>query len=158
VKKNRYSKKHDELFRAIGEFVFLFSHLEHSVRWALASALKLHWNMIDAVTSSYDFATLCRVTSRVLALAEDEEAKKEEIARIFNACLAMNNERVRIVHGIWPLFGGGARHVSRQTLKERVYFKETDEIVEKTREIEKLVNSVDELGNGWDGAQLPQRP
>jgi hypothetical protein len=58
---HREAKERAELFLAIGEFIFEFLQLEFTIRFALATLLNLH-DKFDAVTSPYDFATLCRVT------------------------------------------------------------------------------------------------
>jgi hypothetical protein len=61
--------------------------------------------------------------------------------RTFDACMTMNNDRNLIAHatwGIWP----GARHVNRDTLKAKHHFEEPEKIVEKAREIGKLIDSV----------------
>jgi hypothetical protein len=153
-----------DLFLAIGEFIFEFSQLEFTIRFALATALNIPEGAFSAVTSMYDFAALCRVTRAVLDEAEaqrrvaedqetlsdvleglptreDQEKLRKEIAKVFNACLKVNDERVRITHGTWTI-GGGARHVSRTSLKAQDHFEKPERIVEITREIEKLRVSV----------------
>jgi hypothetical protein len=137
--------REEKLLLAIGAFIYEFSSLEFNIRWALASALKLGGNRFDAVISPYDFAMLCKVTSVVLALAEDQETKKEQIERTFDACFNVNDVRNKIVHGTW-LVGSGARLVSRETLKPSIYFEQVDEIVEKTNEIKKLQKDIAALG------------
>ena len=133
--------REERLLLAIGAFIYEFSLLEFNIRWVLGMALKLDIASFDVVTSPYDFAMLCQVAKRALALAEDEETKKEEIERTFDACLGVNTVRNQIVHGAW-LVGEGTRHVSRQTLEPSIYLEQTDEIVEKTREIKKLQKDI----------------
>lgn len=89
--------------------------------------------------------------ARTLPTHENQETKKNEIKRIFDACLAMNDERVRIAHGTWTI-GGGARHVARSSLKARFHFDKTESIVEKTREIRRLMASAVRL-LGWEPAK-----
>lgn len=136
--------REERLLLAIGAFIYEFSLLEFNIRWVLGMALKLDIASFDVVTSPYDFAMLCQVAKKVLALAEDEETKKEEIERTFDACLGVNTVRNQIVHGAW-LVGMGTRHVSRQTLKPSVYFQRTEEIVEKAYEVNKLHQDIREL-------------
>jgi hypothetical protein len=146
--------REERLLLAIGAFIYEFSLLEFNIRWVLGMALKLDNARFDVVTSPYDFAMLCQVAKRALALAEDEETKKEEIERTFDACLGVNTVRNQIVHGAW-LVGEGTRHVSRQTLKPKIYFREVEEIDEKTGEIKKLTKDVAAFGpdpadvEGW---------
>ena len=93
--------------------------------------------------SPYDFATLCRVAQAVLTQFQQIK-KKKEIEHTFKACLKVNDVRNQIVHGTW-LLGSGTRHVSRQTLEPSIYLEQTDEIVEKTREIKKLQKDIADL-------------
>jgi hypothetical protein len=156
----REAKERAELFLAIGEFIFEFSQLEFTIRVALATLLNPAWNddKFDAVTSPYDFAALCRVTwevckgdPRILPTLADQADKEAEVARVFKACLAINDERVRIAHGTWTI-GSGARHVARGTLKAQFHFEKPEKIVEKTREVKKLMASVVQL-LGWEPAK-----
>jgi hypothetical protein len=63
----REAEQRASLFLAIGEFIFEFSQLEFTIRHALGTALDLNDDTrFDAVTSPYDFAALCRVTSAIL--------------------------------------------------------------------------------------------
>ena len=148
------AKELEKLWLAIGEFIYEFSQLEFSIRLALAEALRLgeELEMFDAVTSPYDFRTLCRVTRTVLQInlgppdqdeqkREAQEAKKKEIERTFNACMAMNTDRVRIAHGTWGIWSG-ARQVSRETLEAKSHFEEPEKIVEKFCETGKLIDRV----------------
>lgn len=145
----REAKGRAELL-AIGEFIFEFSQLEFTIRVALARTLNPYWDdeTFDAVTSPYDFRMLCGVTravlegeARKLATQEDQEIRKNEIECIFNACLAMNDERVRIAHGTWTI-DGGARHVARGSLRANFHFEKPEKIVEKTLAVKKLMASV----------------
>lgn len=141
----REAEERAALFQAIGEFIFEFSQLEFTIRHALGAALDLRDDtLFDAVTSPYDFAALCRVTDTVLkeAFKGDEHAASHvEIDKIFRACLAINDDRVRIVHGTWTI-EGGARHVQRSTLKAKDYFDKPDDIVAKAHEAADLKNGV----------------
>jgi hypothetical protein len=158
------AKQRAKLYQAIGEFIFEFSQLEFTIRVALGSALSdgpVIWDdeRFDTVISPYDFATLCRVAQRVFEskartwaiLSKENEIeriinppKKDEIERTFKACLAMNDERVRIAHGTWTL-AGGARHVARGSLKAQFHFEQTEKIEDKSREVSKLRTSVGRL-------------
>jgi hypothetical protein len=56
------------LYLAVGQFIFEFSQLEFMIRHLLGEALGLDdEKQFHAVTSPYDFATLCRVTRNIAA-------------------------------------------------------------------------------------------
>jgi hypothetical protein len=131
------------LFMAIGEFIFEFSQLEFTIRHLVGDALNLKDHArFDIVTSPYDFATLCRVASKLVQSFEDcDEALREDVERTFNRCLALNDDRVRIAHGTWTI-RGGARHVARSTLKASEYFTTPDAIQEKADQARRLTSSV----------------
>jgi hypothetical protein len=61
----------------------------------------LHFNF---VTAPYDFAALCNVTREVLLTHLDDQ---KAIDVLFNECLALNTERVRVAHGTWINSPGG---------------------------------------------------
>ena len=109
-------------FHAIGKFIFEFSQLEFSIRFALAAYLGLSDEHFDAITGPYDFRMLCAVTSKVRQLKHP--AQKDEIEKLFNECLELNNKRVQIAHGVWTEGLGDdwtVRHWSRQTLDAKHY-------------------------------------
>jgi hypothetical protein len=86
-------------FRKIGEFIFWFSQLEFTIKARLSSALQLPDELFDPITASYDFAMLCTVTAAVLARKFPDG--KREIDTVLNKCRALNDDRVRIAHGMW---------------------------------------------------------
>jgi hypothetical protein len=137
----REAEQRASLFLAIGEFIFEFSQLEFTIRHALGTALGLNDDSrFDTVTSPYDFAALCRVTSAILqqmCTCAEDAALKAEIASTFRECLALNDERVRIAHGTWTI-EGGARHVSRTTLQAKSHFEKPEKIIDKAREASAL--------------------
>jgi hypothetical protein len=66
---------------AIGRFVVAFSQLEFSLRFPLGSALQLTDEQFDAVTATYDFSALCRVTKAVYLakhVGDDERCRAIE--------------------------------------------------------------------------------
>jgi hypothetical protein len=118
-----------ETFHAIGKFIFEFSQLEFSIRFALAAYLGLSDEHFDAITGPYDFRMLCAVTSKVRQLKHP--AQKDEIERLFNECLELNNKRVQIAHGVWTEGLGDdwtVRHWSRQTLDAKHYPYAADQL------------------------------
>jgi hypothetical protein len=91
------------LHLAIGQFIFEFSQLEFMIRHLLGEALELHDDArFHAVTSPYDFATLCRVTRTIaMAIPGCTDAEIAELDAIFKDCLKVNEDRVHVAHGTW---------------------------------------------------------
>lgn len=115
------------LYLSIGQFIFEFSQLEFMIRHLLGEALALHDDArFHAVTSPYDFATLCRVTRNVATTIPGcTDADKTELEAIFKGCLKVNDDRVHVAHGTWFISneeGMGTRHVSRSSLEPKVYY------------------------------------
>jgi len=135
------------LYQAIGKFVYQFSQLEFAIRHLLSDLLELTPEQFLIVTASYDFATLCRVTSAFIhtLLAPDELIAKE-VTEIFNKCFRINDARVRLVHGTWD--DEGAHHVSRTSLKPTAYFGDVKEITNITQETKACMNLVVKLIDG----------
>jgi hypothetical protein len=135
-----------ELYAAIGHFIFAFSQLEFMIRHTLADALGLKQVGPDAtadiVTSTYDFASLCRVTKTIFerSMGYEEEARKE-IAAIINEYLALNDqERVPIAHGEWLIDEGGfnASHFARSKLERTIKYSKIEEVTRATEKAERL--------------------
>jgi hypothetical protein len=130
-------------FISIGRFIVTFSHIESLIRFLLADRLKIkNLDHFNAVVGPYDFAMLCNVTTKILK--QEFPEKKAEIAKIFNQCLALNNHRVRIAHGLWTYQSHGlmAHHLSRQTLKQKAYYhspKELERLTETAQQLEREV-------------------
>lgn len=145
-------------FSAIGRFVFEFSQLEYTLKHHLAEAVGLeeaHFNSI----MTHDFAMLCNIAEVVLLQepkAPDWEWPKEMITppkrvtrrkifqidmatrilkmkEIIKECRQLNDIRVRVVHGLWAVGGGSGHlyHVSRQTLQNKKYFEQADDLATK---------------------------
>jgi len=125
-------------FQLIGEFIFWFSQLEFTIKVRLSSALNLPDGLLDAVTAPYDFAMLCTVTSVVLAHKFPEG--KKDIENVLNKCRDLNNDRVRIAHGMWTQGKDGlmASHVSRQKLQLKHFYEnqvELSKLTERARQL-----------------------
>jgi hypothetical protein len=118
---------------SIGEFICEFSQLEFTIRVLLHKLLELNDEQFDIVTSPYDFRMLCKVTEEIIKNKYPEKTKNCE--NFFKSCLAINDERVRIAHGLWCGFGDSVRHVSRGTLKAKHYY-------ENSEDLPKLINTV----------------
>ena len=137
------AKVRADTFHAVGRFIFEFSQLEFSIRFALAAYLKLSDEQFDAVTGPYDFRMLCAVTSKVQQLKYP--AQKDEIENLFNECLELNNKRVQIAHGVWTEGLGSdwtVRHWSRQTLDAKHYPYSVDQLHELAEKAQALMRRV----------------
>ena len=142
-------------FLDIGALVVEFSQLEFTIRFALANAIRLDHQYFDVVLSAFDFATLCRVTSAILQQQRPEE--KEAIERLYNQCLELNNERVRVAHGLWTLAGGGARVVSRNSFKATYHFTEEGELQRLAAKAQRLMQAVLNFQPRPDGQSAAER-
>jgi hypothetical protein len=126
----------------LGEFVVEFSQLEFTIRAALGTALKLPFDLTNIVLSLYDFASLCRVWRLVMTHQQPERA--EDIEPTFKACMKVNDERVRVAHGLWS-FGDEtieAIHVSRNSLKAETYFAEPGQLRDLSKECQRLFQAI----------------
>ena len=118
----------DEVFRAIGEFIYSFSQLEITMRLRLADALQLKEGLFEVVVGPYDFATLCNVLREVLKRTRTD-LDSAVVAKLFNRCLALNQlARVVIAHATWYPEGGGASHFSKNTFQRTSHFADVKDI------------------------------
>jgi hypothetical protein len=144
-----------ETFHAIGRFIFQFSQLEFSIRFALGAYLGLPDDYFDAVTGPYDFRMLCAVTSKARQLKYP--AQKDEIEKLFNECLELNNSRVQIAHGVWTEGLGDdwtVRHWSRQTLDAKHYPYSVAQLLTLGGKAQELLQRV----IGFKAASVPEEP
>ncbi|SRR5579884_1640460 len=136
-----------EQYQAMGKFVYQFSQLEQAIRYLLSDLLELTPEQFHIVTAPYDFAALCRVVSSLIqSLPYCDEATESEAVDLFNKCLEVNDARVRLVHGTWE--DDGAHHVSRATMKQKLYFANTGEITRQTDKAKGCMNRVVKLIDG----------
>lgn len=136
------ARERNYTFRAIGHFLFEFSQLEFSIRAVLFAKLKLPQNSFDLVISPFDFATLCNVTCKMSCLLDPE--READITSLYNQCRALNDERVRVAHGLWSHGPGGmvARHVARSSLTAKYHFEDPDELDRLAERAQHLLKSV----------------
>jgi putative transcriptional regulator len=132
-------------FQAIGQFFFWFSQLEFTIKVRLSAALGLEDPLFDVVTAPYDFAALCTVASKVLTHKHPEG--HSDFKKIFNECLRLNDERVRIAHGTWTHGAAelSARHVARGTLEARYFYEKPEVLVQLAQTAERLMRDVIEV-------------
>lgn len=133
--------------RAIGNFLSEFSQLDFTIRFVLASKLGISKEYFDIVTAPYDFAMLCNVAREVVSKQIPDRANA--VKKIFDACLKLNDKRVRVAHGIWTLSNDGlvARHVSRSSLEPKYFFERKDELDGLADEAQRLLQAVLSIGS-----------
>jgi hypothetical protein len=90
----------ERTYRAIGHFVFEFSQLEYSLKHYVGEEFRLDEKYFSAIVESYDMAMLCTIVQTVF-----RQSRSENTARIIddlvNEVRELNNERVKVVHGLW---------------------------------------------------------
>jgi len=130
----------------IGRFVSEFSQLDFSIRFLLAKRLGLADEYFDIVTAPYDFAMLCNVTRELIC--KQSPNIKDEIEKLFNECLKLNDDRVHVAHGMWTLGQEGlvARHVQRRSLQPKYFFEKKDELNQLAADAQQLMHAVLTIG------------
>jgi hypothetical protein len=105
-------------YRAIGRFIHQFASIEWTLRFYLAQAVKLDLNYMDSIMT-HDFALLCTAVTSVYSDIFKNDEDKKLLKKLISQCRAMNDTRVKVVHGQWFPFvdGGTVAHRSRQNLK-----------------------------------------
>jgi hypothetical protein len=136
-----------EGYQAIGRFLSEFSQLDFTIRFVLARRLGISDEYFDIVTSPYDFAMLCNVTRELIC--KQLPQKKRDIEKLFNECLKLNENRVRVAHGMWTLGQEGlvARHVQRRSLQPQYFFDKRNELGRLAEEAQRLMQAVLTIGN-----------
>lgn len=116
-------------YRAIGHFVARFGGLEYTLRFHLAEEIKLDLNYMSVLVT-YDFALLCTAVSKVFSKTLKTEEERHRLKTLISKCRALNDIRVKVVHGQWfeSHEGGMVAHVSRRSLA-----------IEDTKEMAKLL-------------------
>ena len=140
LKKERKNLKavHEEIW----SFIFPFSQLVFTIRDFLGSVLSIPEQHFDAITGAYDFATLCNVSKSVFT--KEYPSKAEQYKKIFNGCLELNNDRVRVAHGTWfdDLEGESARHVARGSFEPKFFFEKQGELKDKAVKADRLMSEL----------------
>jgi hypothetical protein len=105
-------------YRAIGRFIAQFASVEHTMRFYLAEEIKLDLNYMSVVIT-HDFALLCTAVTTVFSKTLKSEDQQRDLKRLIGRCRALNDTRVKVVHGQWFTFaeGGTVAHISRRSLK-----------------------------------------
>jgi hypothetical protein len=132
-------------YRAIGRFIARFGGLESTLRFHLAEEIKLDLNYASAVVT-HDFALLCTAVSKVFSKTLKTKEERDRLKTLINKCRALNDIRVKVVHGQWFAFyeGGMVAHVSRRTLA-----------IEDTKDMAKLLEqATNEIRDVFNELQL----
>lgn len=118
----------NKYFCAIGRFIFEFSQLEFGLRAYVAKAIGLK-NEFFYVTMTHDISLLCDVARTVLTKKMDAE-QKVDFEPLISRIKSLNDERVRIAHGLWFVNDkeGKLLRASRGKQEAKVYFKKADEL------------------------------
>ncbi|MET4294729.1 hypothetical protein ABIB06_006562 [Bradyrhizobium sp. LB8.2] len=138
----------DEIYQAIGKFIYSFSQLELSIRLRLGDALKLNEELSAVVVGPYDVATLFNVTKEVL-LRTRKDLEAGKISRLFSRCHLLNQKaRIVVAHGTWYAEGGGADHFSRHSFKSSNHFQNLEDLEKQITEAQQLMWHV-VVSTGW---------
>jgi hypothetical protein len=118
----------DRFFSAIGRFIFEFSQLEYSFRYYIAETINLKDDYFNAIMT-HDFSRLCDIAGTVLVPVVDE-TQSNRLKKLISKCKALNDDRVRIVHGLWFVSSKEGRLIcaSRGQIQAKVYFEKHTEV------------------------------
>jgi hypothetical protein len=127
----------DKWFNAIGRFIFEFSRLEYTLRYYVAQKIGLRDQL---PVRSRDPK---RKRNIAKALVDDHDRTME---RLFNECKSLNEDRVRIVHGLWNIAGETRElnYASRYNFTIKTYFRDADELAEKAEQACRLRSEIEE--------------
>ena len=108
----------DKTYRAIGCFIYAFSQAESTIRDCVSDSIGLDYKYHSDIVESYDVAMLCNIAISVF----EKSLPRYQVKRLkplINDFRALNDVRVRVVHGFWVPFldGGTVYHASRRGLK-----------------------------------------
>lgn len=134
----------DRIYREIGRFIFEFSQLEYTLRHWVAEWADVKEEYFNIVTSGFDFAKLCDAL-RALSTKANAGVPDPEIERLVSDCMKMNQDRVRVAHGLWVVGAGHDRviHTSRNSMKSQVYFDQPGDLESKADRCNQLRSQVD---------------
>jgi hypothetical protein len=122
--------KEDRFFSAIGRFIFEFSQLEYSFKFYIAEEINLKDEHFNAVMT-HDFALLCTIAEEVLVPSTSKPASSK-LKKLISKCRSLNDERVRIAHGLWYVGQEEGRlfHGPRGRAKDKVHYEKAGEVAD----------------------------
>ncbi len=170
---NKFTSE-DRWFNAIGRFIFEFSQLEAILKYYVAQAINLQDRHFNSIMTQ-DFSILCTIAETVLlrgtnqndihlvhpsflehpstrtkqgeerGLFSDALEHDKKLKALIKECRDLNEDRVRIVHGLWNIGEGGGKvhHVSRNSLKDRAYFDQADHLASRADQACSLRSELD---------------
>ena len=137
-----WSEKMQSGYAELGEFMVEFSQLEFSIRAVIGGYLKIPNDLINPILSEYQFVPLCRVWK--LIENKFNPVKIDVTKKICSELLALNEQRVRIAHGLWTPGEGAleALHVAKSSGRVGTYFSEPGELKSLTLECQRLMQEI----------------
>ncbi|WP_316215155.1 hypothetical protein [Bradyrhizobium sp. SZCCHNR2035] len=139
AKKPTPAYDNEEVYEAVGAFIFHFSQLEFTIQARLARVLKLSDELGAIVIGAYDFVLLCTVAEQVMLKQKRLSRRKRKLIEIFfKDCRGLANPNRNIVaHALWTT--GGASHVSRNSLRRQIHFSDLDDLRKLTQKAKELM-------------------
>jgi hypothetical protein len=143
----------EKTYQAIGHFIFEFSQVEYAIRYYLAEEIKLDSKYFSPIVESYDVGLLCTVAIHVFNQSRDG-ANGAKIVKLIKRFAGLNDERKRVVHGLWVPFmdGGMVHYVPRGSLKPNQVSKQAAALEQRALELNalrfELENAFYRLGGG----------
>jgi hypothetical protein len=138
----------DRFFSAIGRFIFEFSQLEYTFKALIAQDMSLADEYFNTIMT-HDFALLCTIAEDVFVRsAVDKEYTSSKLNELLSKCRLLNEERNRIVQGLWFVGGKEGRLFlapSGQS-ETKLHYEQADEVADLAEragqyrmELEKIV-------------------
>ena len=126
----------------LGRFMVEFSQLEFSIRAVIGGYLKIPGDLINPILSEYQFASLCRVWKLLKNKLHPDAISGTK--KTFVELLALNDQRVRIAHGLWTpgIEVLEVFHVAKSSGRVDVYFSEPGELKSLTCECQRLMQEI----------------
>ena len=139
----------EKLYRAIGRFVYEFSRLEGEVKNCGQKLLGLSEDQFWGIMPAVDFAAACNLCRAALDRRATIESNTSAVdvkksRDLFSEALRVNEDRIRVVHGIWLSTHDvtGSFHSSRNKFELLQYFATPDELERKADQIHKLTSQL----------------
>lgn len=129
-------------YAELGEFMVEFSQLEFSIRAVIGGYLKIPSDLVNPILSEYQFVSLCRVWKLLKNKFHPDtiEGTKKALSEL----LTLNEQRVRIAHGLWTpgVETLEASHIAKSSGRANTYYSEPGELKSLTRECQRLMQEV----------------
>jgi hypothetical protein len=110
--------------------MFEFSQMEYAIRALLGEEIGLKEEYFSAVMESYDVAKLIGIAIEVFKKSRGDDATS--IWKLLNRFRGMNDERVRVAHGLWvPSKAGGTVYYTSRNKLTPANFTDQAEHLEK---------------------------